>query len=84
MKTPHVYIAKMHTRYPDYHGSGYYNFIMDTDKDSLLEKVERNSHDFSLEGTVTTRHKSIESVMAKYPTKEALNEKFFKRAEKNV
>jgi len=81
MKTPHVYIAKMHTRYPDFHGSGYYNFLMTTDKDELLAKIEDNSHDFSLEGTVTTRHKSIDSVIAKYPTKDALNDKFFKRAE---
>lgn len=81
MKTPRVYIAKMHTRYPDFHGSGYYNFIVTTDRDELLEKIEDNSHDFSLEGTVTTRHKSIENLMGKYPTKESLNEKFFKRAE---
>lgn len=76
-----IYIAKMHTRYPDYHGTGYYNFLMATDKDELMAQVEEYSHDFSLEGTVTTRHKSIENVIAKYPTKQALNEKFFKRAE---
>ena len=81
MKTPHVYIAKMHTNYPEFHGKGYYNFIMDTDKDNLMARVEDNSHDFRLVGTVTTRHKSVESVVAKYPTKESLNDKFFKRAE---
>lgn len=74
-----VYVAKMVTRYPDYHGKGYYNFIMATDKDELLDKIERNSHDFSLDGTVTTRHKSIDSLMLKYPTKQALNTKFFER-----
>lgn len=79
MKTPHVYIAKMATRYPDYHGTGYYNFIMETDEDSLMDKVEEYSHDFMLVGTVTTRHKSIDSLLAKYPTKTALNEKFFER-----
>ena len=76
-----IHIAKMHTRYPEYLGEGYYNFLMDTDKDRLMARVEDNTHDFSLEGTVTTRHKSIDSVIAKYPTKELLNEKFFKRGE---
>lgn len=76
-----MYIAKMTTRYPDYHGSGYYNFIMDTDKDSLMARVEDMSHDFSLAGTVKTRHKSIDTLIAKYPTKQELNAKFFERAE---
>lgn len=78
MKVPHVYIAKMHTRYPEFHGQGYYNFLMDTDKDELMAKVEYQSHDFSLVGTVTTRNKSIDSLIEKYPTKQELNDKFFK------
>lgn len=74
-----MYIAKMHTRYPDFHGKGYYNFLMDTTQDGILEKIEDNGHDFSLEGTVKTRHKSIDSLVAKYPTKQELNAKFFDR-----
>lgn len=80
MKTPRVYIAKMHTRYPEYHGTGYYNFIMKTDRDELLASIEYMSHDFMLVGTVTTRHKSIENLVGKYPTKQKLNEKFFERS----
>ena len=76
-----MYIAKMTTRYPDFHGEGYYNFLMDTSKDGILEKIERNEHDFRLAGTVKTRHKSIDSLVAKYPSKQELNAKFFKRAE---
>lgn len=76
-----MYIAKMTTRYPDYHGSGYYNFLMDTSKDGILEKIEDNSHDFRLAGTVRTRHKSIDAVVEKYPTKEELNDKFFERGD---
>lgn len=76
-----MYIAKMHTRYPDFHGKGYYNFIMNVSKDAILEEIERLSHDFSHEGTVRTRHKSVQAITLKYPTKDALNEKFFKRAE---
>lgn len=72
-----MFIAKMHTRYPDFHGTGYYNFIVDADRGWLEEKIERNSHDFSLEKVVKTRFKSIEALMAKYPTKEALNERYF-------
>lgn len=79
--TPRVYIAKMRTRYPEFHGSGYYNFIMAVDWDELVEKVDDISYDFMWENTVSTRYQSIESVVDKYPTKESLNDKFFKRAE---
>lgn len=72
-----MFIAKMATRYPDFHGAGYYNFMMDADEGWLNEKIERNSHDFALVKTVKTRFKSIESLTAKYPTKESLNEKYF-------
>ena len=72
-----MFIAKMHTRYPDFHGKGYYNFLMDTTQDGILEKIEDNSHDFSLEGIVKTRFKSVEALVAKYPTKESLNERYF-------
>lgn len=79
MKTPRVYIAKMSTRYPEYHGSGYYNFLMTQNEDELLDKIEEYSHDFILVGTVTTRHKSIESLVDKYQSKSELNKKFFER-----
>ena len=35
-----MFIAKMTTNYPDYHGTGYYNFIMNEDEDELDGKVE--------------------------------------------
>ena len=73
-----MYIAKMTTKYPDFHGMGYYNFIMADDEDELMDKVERNSHDFSLEGIVKTRHQSIENILKAYPTKATLNDKYFK------
>ena len=72
-----LYVAKMHTRYPEYHGSGYYNFLMDTDEDALYSKIEDNSHDFGLEKVVKTKHKSIEAILAKYPSKDKLNERYF-------
>ena len=76
-----MFIAKMHTRYPEYHGKGYYNFIMESTQEMLDAKIEEYSHDFSHEGTVKTRHKSVESLVAQYPTKAVLNDKYFKRAE---
>ena len=74
-----MYIAKMHTKYPEFHGTEYYNFIISDDPDELDEKIEYVSHDFSLEGVVKTRHQSIEAVIAEYPTKQELNAKFFER-----
>lgn len=72
-----MFIAKMHTRYPDFHGEGYYNFIMDDDRDRLDAKIEENSHDFMLEGVVKTRFKSTNAIVKKYFKKEDLNEKYF-------
>lgn len=72
-----MYIAKMHTRYPEFHGAGYYNFLMDTDEDSLYNKIEDNSHDFGLEKIVKTRHQSVEAIVAQYPSKSKLNERYF-------
>lgn len=72
-----MFIAKMHTRYPDYHGKGYYNFIIESDEDVLNSKIEEMSHDFSLDGTVKTRFKSVEAITTKYPSKDKLNERFF-------
>lgn len=73
-----MFIAKMHTMYPDYHGSGYYNFLMSDNEDELNDKIEEYSHDFMLEKVVKTRHKSAEAVIKQYPTKESLNDKYFK------
>lgn len=72
-----MYVAKMHTRYPDFHGKGYYNFIMDEDRGSLDAMIEENGHDFSHQKTVFIRmdkHKILE----KYPTKQSINDKYFK------
>ena len=73
-----MFIAKMHTRYPEFHGTGYYNFIMSDDRDELDERIEDMSHDFSLEGVVKTRHQSIGAIIAQYPEKSKLNDKYFK------
>lgn len=72
-----IYIAKMHTRYPEFHGEGYYNFLMAYSQERLDTMVENNSHDYSLEGTVVSRFKTIENLTAKYKTKQELNERYF-------
>lgn len=77
-----MFIAKMHTRYPDYHGTGYYNFLMEKGQEALDEKIEEYSHDFIHEGTVKTRHKSVEALTKQYPTKSALNDKYFNKESK--
>lgn len=68
-----MYVAKMSTNYPDYHGIGYYNFIMDEDSESLEAMVEENSHDFRHQSTIFIDMSQSE-IMKKYPTKQALNE----------
>lgn len=73
-----MYIAKMHSRYPEFYGVGYYNFIISDDEDDLEYKIERNSHDFIHEGTVKTKHRSAEAIVKAYPTKEKLNARYFK------
>ena len=73
-----MYIAKMHTRYPEFHGKGYYNFIVEEDEDTLYNEIEKQSHDFSLQLVKHTRHHSLENLIAAYPTKEKLNNKYFK------
>lgn len=72
-----MFIAKMHTRYPEYHGTGYYNFIIEEDEDVLNDKIEQNSHDFSLQKIVETKHKSVEAIIKQYPSKSKLNERYF-------
>lgn len=77
-----MFIAKMRTKYPDYHGRGYYNFIMEGDQESLDSKIEEYSHDFSHIKTVKTRHKSAAGLIGQYPNKSELNDKYFKDEEK--
>lgn len=72
-----MFIAKMHTRYPEFHGSGYYNFVMTDDYDELEGKIEHNSHDFQLVKIVETKHQSVENIIKQYPTKQKLNEGYF-------
>lgn len=76
-----IYIAKMGTRYPDYHGEGYFNFIMAESNDELRDKLEDNSHDFYLINEVKTRHKSIEAVTNQYKTKYDLDKALFNKGE---
>lgn len=73
-----IWVAKMTTRYPDFHGTGYYNFLMDADEEWLHQRIESNSHDFALEKVVQTRFKTVKALMKKYPTKGDLNERYFK------
>lgn len=72
-----MFIAKMHTRYPEFHESGYYNFVFGYSEAELNAKVEDMSHDFELQGVVKTRHASIENVIKQYPTKQQLNKRYF-------
>ena len=73
-----MFIAKMATKYPDYHGSGYYNFIVEMDEDELNYKIEDISHDFYHVETIKTRHKSVDGLLKACPTKQELNDKYFK------
>lgn len=72
-----MYIAKMTTNYPEFHGSGYYNFLMASTREELDEKIEDNSHDFRLDKVVKTRFKSVEAITEKYPSKKWLNDRYF-------
>lgn len=70
-------IAKMGSRYPEFYGSGYYNFIMVMTSEEMESKLEDNGHDFYLIDEVETRHQSIGAIIKKYPTKQLLNEGLF-------
>lgn len=72
-----MFIAKLHTRYPEFHGSGYYNFLIEEDEDTLEYKIEEQSHDFQLQKVIQTRHQSVENIIRAYPTKQKLNERYF-------
>jgi len=72
-----MFIAKMHTNYPEFHGIGYYNFLMDEDIEELEAKVEENSHDFRLIRIEEVELKSVEDILKKYPTKIELNKGVF-------
>ena len=72
-----INVAKMTTRYPDFHGEGYYNFLMSDDMDELEAKIEDNSHDFSLVAIEEVEADSIDDVLAMNPSKSSLNEEVF-------
>lgn len=73
-----VYVAKMTTKYPDFHGEGYYNFVMSTDEGELADKIERQEHDFRLVKMVELEDfDDIDEVIEMYPSKQALNEAEF-------
>ena len=73
-----MHIAKMTTNYPEFHGTGYYNFLMATTRDELEGLIEDNLHDFSLAGIVKTRHQSVDNIVKLYPSRQQLNDKYFK------
>ena len=72
-----IHIAKMGTNYPDYHGSGYYNFLMEDSADALEDKIEEYSHDFHLVAQKETKFQSVENLVKKYPSKDKLNAALF-------
>lgn len=72
-----IYVAKMTTKYPEFHGSGYYNFLVEEDDLYLEEKIEENLHDFNYIKTVKVDVEDVNELMEKYPTKSKLNEAFF-------
>ena len=72
-----INVAKMTTRYPDYHGKGYYNFLMDEDMEALEAKIEEYSHDFSLVAIKEVDVDSILNLTEEWPTKEDLNREVF-------
>lgn len=75
-----MFIAKITTRYPEYHGKGYYNFVTSMHEDELNAKLEDMSHDFRHVATIKTRHQSSEGLHRAYPTKEQLNKRFEEEA----
>jgi len=72
-----LYISKMGTRYPEFKGEGYYNFLITNSQEEMDSKLENNKHDYYLIFTRKTRHQSVERLLELYPTKEKLNEKYF-------
>ena len=56
-------VARMHTNYPEYHGTGYYNFIIEQDEDAL-EAIKEFDFD------------SVDDLLSEYPTKQDLNKEF--------
>lgn len=72
-----MFIAKMHTRYPEYHGTGYYNFIIEDNEEELQYKIEEYSHDFQLQKIVETKHQNVQNIIKQFPTKEKLNVRYF-------
>lgn len=72
-----INVAKMTTRYPEYKGEGYYNFLMDEDIEELEAKIENNSHDFSLVGIEEVDVDTIDEVVEMYPNKSDLNKALF-------
>ena len=71
-----MYVAKMTTRYPDFKGVGYYNFLVEEDDVYLAHRIEENLHDFTHQGTMKGDVEDVNELMEKYPTKEDLNKVF--------
>jgi hypothetical protein len=72
-----MYIAKMTTNYPEYHGTGYYNFLMSDKRNSLDLQIAEASHDFRLVKVVKTKHRLVSDVIKEFPTKDSLNVEYF-------
>lgn len=71
-----MFIAKVTTRYPEFKGAGYYNFLMNEDEDDLTAMVDEVAHDFKYEGTRFT-DMELDDILEKYPTKGELNKGLF-------
>lgn len=74
-------IAKMMTRYPEYKGTGYYNFVCADTDEELDQQIEMNSHDYILGTVVDIKMSDRGKFFKKYNTKEKLNKKFFNNNE---
>lgn len=73
-----MYIAKVTTKYPEFKGAGYYNFLMAHTEEELEGKIEDNAHDFEHVKTVDAIGcYSVDDVLEKYPTKEILDGELF-------
>ena len=71
-----MFVAKMVTKYPDFKGEGYYNFLMEEDRGELEGKIQENLHDFKLVAVEELPYDDMDEMLEVYPTKEELNKVF--------
>lgn len=74
-----INVAKVTTNYPDFHGVGYYNFLMNEDMKELEASIVIYSHDFSLVAIEEVDVDTVEEVLEMYPSKADLNKALFQK-----